>query len=60
MQQEHRMVRVSFLRAQLQKRFPTPLFPPVEFTVTEKKEVALCQCKQTKTSPYCDGTHQTL
>jgi len=23
-------------------------FEPVEFSVTEKKEVALCQCKQTK------------
>ena len=34
-------------------------FEPVEFTVAEKKEVALCQCKQTKTPPYCDGTHQT-
>jgi CDGSH-type Zn-finger protein len=33
---------------------------PVEFSVNEKKEVALCQCKQTKTPPYCDGTHQTL
>ncbi|MGZ8366099.1 MAG: CDGSH iron-sulfur domain-containing protein, partial [Nitrospira sp.] len=21
---------------------------------------ALCQCKQTKTPPFCDGTHQTL
>lgn len=35
-------------------------FEPVEFTVAEKKEVALCQCKRTKTPPYCDGTHQTL
>ena len=33
---------------------------PVEFSLHEKKEVALCQCKQTKTPPYCDGTHQTL
>ena len=33
---------------------------PVEFSVNEKKEVALCQCKQTKTPPFCDGTHQTL
>jgi CDGSH-type Zn-finger protein len=33
---------------------------PVEFSLAEKKEVALCQCKQTKTPPFCDGTHQTL
>jgi CDGSH-type Zn-finger protein len=33
---------------------------PVEFSVNEKKEVALCQCKQTKTPPFCDGTQQTL
>lgn len=33
---------------------------PVEFSVNEKKEVALCQCKQTKTPPFCDGTHKTL
>ncbi|MEP6935562.1 MAG: CDGSH iron-sulfur domain-containing protein [Nitrospirota bacterium] len=25
-----------------------------------KEEVALCQCKQTKTPPFCDGTHSTL
>ena len=44
-----------FLRGQRWNRFK-----PVEFTVDEKKEVALCQCKQTKTPPYCDGTHQTI
>ena len=33
---------------------------PVEFSLQEKKEVALCQCKQTKTPPFCDGTHQTV
>jgi CDGSH-type Zn-finger protein len=33
---------------------------PVEFSTTEKQEVALCQCKQTGTQPYCDGTHETL
>jgi CDGSH-type Zn-finger protein len=33
---------------------------PVEFSVNEKKEVALCQCKQTKTLPFCDDTQQTL
>lgn len=33
---------------------------PVEFSISEKKQVALCQCKQTKTPPFCDGTHKTL
>ena len=33
---------------------------PVEFILSETKEVALCMCKQTKTPPYCDGTHKTL
>jgi CDGSH iron-sulfur domain-containing protein 3 len=33
---------------------------PVEFTVDETKEIALCMCKQTKTPPFCDGTHETL
>jgi CDGSH-type Zn-finger protein len=33
---------------------------PIEFSLTEKKQVALCQCKQTKTQPFCDGTHKTL
>ncbi|MGH7147083.1 MAG: CDGSH iron-sulfur domain-containing protein [Nitrospiraceae bacterium] len=28
--------------------------------MAEKEEVALCQCKQTKTPPFCDGTHATL
>ena len=32
-------------------------FSPMEFTVAEKKQVALCQCKQTGGEPFCDGTH---
>ena len=32
----------------------------MEFTTTEKKQVALCQCKQTKNPPFCDGAHKTL
>jgi len=35
-------------------------FTPVEFTLDEKKEVALCQCKHTGTAPYCDGAHKEL
>jgi len=30
-------------------------FEPVEFTVDETKEVALCMCKQTKTPPFATG-----
>jgi CDGSH-type Zn-finger protein len=33
---------------------------PIEFSLTEEKEVALCQCKQTKNQPFCEGTHETL
>jgi CDGSH-type Zn-finger protein len=32
----------------------------VRFTVEEKKKVALCQCKQTKNPPFCDGAHGKL
>ncbi|HEV8327733.1 MAG TPA: CDGSH iron-sulfur domain-containing protein [Nitrospiraceae bacterium] len=42
------------------RRTIRPGIEPVEFSVNEKNEVALCQCKQTKTPPFCDGTHQTL
>lgn len=35
-------------------------FKPVEFELTEKKQVWLCACKNTKTPPYCDGSHKTL
>ena len=34
------------------------LFPEVEFN--EKKTVAFCGCKHTKTQPFCDGTHSSL
>jgi CDGSH-type Zn-finger protein len=30
-------------------------FTPLEFTLTEKKQVALCQCKQTKKPPTAMG-----
>lgn len=33
---------------------------PVEFTIEEKKKVALCLCKQTNNPPFCDGTHRSL
>lgn len=35
-------------------------FKPVEYTVTEKKRVAMCACKQTGTAPLCDGSHRNL
>lgn len=35
-------------------------FQPLEFTIEEKKRVALCQCKQTAKSPFCDGTHSKI
>ena len=35
-------------------------FTPLEFTIDEKKKVALCLCKRTKTPPFCDGAHKEL
>lgn len=35
-------------------------FKPLEFTIEEKKKVALCLCKQTDNPPYCDGRHRSL
>ena len=35
-------------------------FTPMEFTVEEKKKVALCQCKHTGNEPFCDGAHKKL
>lgn len=35
-------------------------FTPLQFTIEEKKRVALCQCKRTGKEPYCDGTHSKL
>lgn len=35
-------------------------FAPMEFTVAEKKRVALCNCKHTQKSPFCDGSHSKL
>jgi CDGSH-type Zn-finger protein len=31
---------------------------PMEFVLSEKKEVALCTCGKTKSPPYCDGSHE--
>lgn len=33
---------------------------PKKFTVAEKSKVWLCNCKHTKTPPFCDGTHSSL
>ncbi|MBI1768236.1 MAG: CDGSH iron-sulfur domain-containing protein [Bacteroidetes bacterium] len=33
---------------------------PKEFTVSSKRKVWLCMCKQTKLVPYCDGSHNKL
>ena len=35
-------------------------FSPVQFTLTEKKKVAMCGCKRTGTQPYCNGSHAKL
>ena len=32
----------------------------MEFTVDQRKKVALCQCKHTGHAPMCDGTHARL
>ena len=31
-----------------------------ETEITEEKQVAWCGCKQSKTLPFCDGTHRSL
>jgi len=33
---------------------------PLIFKADATKEAWLCNCKKTKTAPYCDGTHKTL
>ena len=35
-------------------------FTPLAFSVSEKKQVALCLCKQTANAPFCDGSHHKL
>jgi len=35
-------------------------FLPIEFTITEKKQVALCNCQRTQDGPYCDGSHENI
>jgi CDGSH-type Zn-finger protein len=32
----------------------------MEFKIDQKKQVALCQCKHTNGSPFCDGAHRNL
>jgi len=32
---------------------------PIEFSITEKKTVALCQCGKSKNQPFCDGSHES-
>lgn len=34
-------------------------FRPVRFEVEESKEYWICNCKQTKNRPFCDGTHKS-
>lgn len=31
---------------------------PIRFQVAETKEYWLCNCKQTKNRPFCDGSHR--
>lgn len=35
-------------------------FAPIKFDVTETQRVALCNCKHTDNSPFCDGAHSKL
>ncbi len=35
-------------------------FLPIEFKITEKKEVTLCNCQRTSDGPYCDGSHENI
>ena len=30
-----------------------------QFDLTGKENVALCRCGQTRTRPFCDGSHKT-
>jgi len=34
------------------------VFRSVKFSVDDQKQYALCNCKQTATPPFCDGTHK--
>ena len=33
---------------------------PVEFEVSEKKRMAICDCGQSNNIPFCDGAHTKL
>lgn len=36
------------------------VFTPKEYTLDEKKRVAICTCKQSANPPFCDGSHKGL
>ena len=46
----------------LPEREPEPHFSEAElvFSDEEKKQIAVCLCKHTKTPPFCDGSHANL
>lgn len=33
---------------------------PIRFQVEKSGDFYLCNCKQTKNRPFCDGTHKSL
>jgi CDGSH-type Zn-finger protein len=35
-------------------------FVPLKFRIAERQKVWLCNCKHTKTPPYCDGSHKEM
>lgn len=35
-----------------------PKFRPIKYTATETKDIWFCNCKQSSTRPFCDGTHK--
>ena len=35
-------------------------FLPIEFAITEKKQVTLCNCQRTSDGPNCDGSHKNI
>ena len=35
-------------------------YKSLKVTFEQQEEVWLCQCKQTKNPPYCDGSHRDL
>lgn len=41
----------------LHKRIDGMPYRSIKIQFDKEEEVWLCRCKQTKTPPYCDGTH---